>query len=70
MLKSALEDRWGVRIGARHSVVPWLVEYAAVLTNRFEVGKDGKTSFERNKGRAARTLGIEFGEAVLWKGSR
>jgi hypothetical protein len=38
-------------------VVPWLVEYAAVLTNRFEVGKDGKTSFERNKGRAARTLG-------------
>ncbi len=67
VLKSALEDRWGVSIGAKHSVVPWLVEYAAVLTNRFEVGKDGKTAFERNKGRAARTLGVEFGEAVLWK---
>jgi hypothetical protein len=25
VLKSALEDRWGVSIGARHSVVPWLV---------------------------------------------
>ena len=67
VLKSAVEDRWGVKVGARHSVVPWLVEYAAVLLNRMEVGKDGKTAFERCKGRRARTLGIEFGEGVLWK---
>ena len=48
-------------------MVPWLVEYAAVLLNRFEVGRDGRTAFERSKGRKARTLGLEFGEAVLWK---
>ena len=59
------EDRWGVKVGARHSVLPWLVEYAAVLLNRVEVGKDGKTAFERCKVRRARTLGIEFGEGVL-----
>ena len=70
VLKSAVESRWGVKIGARHSIVPWLVEYAAVLLNRFEVGRDGRTAFERSKGRKARTLGLEFGEAVLWKRKR
>eukprot|EP00974_Lingulodinium_polyedra_P088317 8562742-Lingulodinium_polyedra.AAC.1 len=64
---SALEERWGVKIGVRHAVLPWLIEYAAFLINRFEVGKDGKTSYERCKGKRAKTLGIEFGEAVLWR---
>ena len=67
VMKDALETRWGVRLGAKHSVVPWLIEYAAVLLNRFEVGKDGKTAYERSKGRPSKTLGVEFGEAVLWK---
>ena len=48
-------------------MVPRLVEYSGLLVNRFEVGKDGKTSFERCKGKKAKTLDIEFGEAVLWK---
>ena len=67
VLKSALESRWGVKIPTLHAVVPWLVEYAGLLVNRFEVGRDGKTRFERCKGKKAKTLGIEFGEAVLWK---
>ena len=57
----------GVEIPALHPIIPWMIEYAALLINRFEVGKDGKTNFERCKGKKAKTLGIEFGEAVLWK---
>ena len=67
VMKDALEAKWGVKLGAKHSVVPWMIEYAAVLLNRFEVGKDGKTAYERSKGRSSKTLGVEFGEAVLWK---
>ena len=67
VLTSAVEGRWTVKIWVKHSIVPWLVEYAAVLLNRFAVGKDCKTAFARAKGRHARALGIEFGEAVLWK---
>ena len=67
VMRSSLEDKWKVKVGVRHAVVPWMVEYAAVLLNRFEVSHDGKTAFERAKGRRARTLGIEFGEAVLWR---
>jgi hypothetical protein len=70
VLKSSLEDRWKVHIPARHSVVAWLVEYSAFLLNRFEVGRDGKTAYERCKGKQARTAGLEFGEAVLWKRKR
>jgi hypothetical protein len=67
VLKLAAEKRWGVEIPHRHPVVPWMVEYAAFLLNRFEVGHDGKTAYERLKCKRARTLGIEFGEGVLWR---
>ena len=52
---------------ALNTVVPWIVEYAAHLLNRFEVGHDGKTAYERSKGKTAKSMGIELGEAVLWK---
>ena len=67
VLKDALEGRLKMRIPAQHPMMPWLVEWAAVVLNRYEVGKDGKTSFERCKGKQAKTFGLEFGEAVLWK---
>ena len=67
VLKSAVESRWGVKLETKHPAIPWLVEHSAALLNRFEVSHDGKTAYERNKGKKARTLGMEFGEAVLWK---
>ena len=67
VLEGALEGRWGIRIGARHMVLPWVIEYAAHLLNRFEVGHDGKTAYERCKGKQAKSMGIEFGEGVLWR---
>ena len=65
--RSALEDRWGVKLDSKHPVFTWMAEYAAVLLNRFEVGRDGKTAFERCKGKKSKTLGLEFGEGLLWK---
>ena len=44
-----------------------MVEYAGYLVNRLEVGKDGKTAYERSRGKKATVLGIEFGEKLLWK---
>ena len=67
VLKLALEKRWVFQIPHRHSVVPWVVEYAAFLLNRYEVGHDGKTAYELLKGKRAQTLGIEFGEGVHWR---
>ncbi len=62
-----VQETGGVSIGAKHSVVPWLVEYASYLLNRMELGHDGKTAYERNKGKSATVLGVEFGEKLVWK---
>ena len=40
--------------------------HAMYLINRLEVGKDGKTAYERVKGKVASVLGLEFGEKVLF----
>ena len=67
VLKDALEGRWKREIAAVECIVPWIVEWSAHVLNRFEVGKDGRTAYERCKGKKAKHLGIEFGEAVLWR---
>ena len=66
-LKSALDERMGVRIDVKHPILTWLCEYAGYAMNRLEVSADGKTAYERNKGKKADVLGVEFGEKVLWK---
>jgi hypothetical protein len=67
VLRSALEEKLEVKIDSGHSIWPWLVEHAAFLLNRGEVGHDGRTSFERCKGKHGRMPGMEFGEKVLWR---
>ena len=45
-----------------------LVECAAILTNRYSVGHDGKTPYERLKGATTPTgLDLSFGETVLFR---
>ena len=61
VLKDALEARVGcVLTGPRagEPVLSWLVEYASVLLNRYEVAKDGKTAYERLRGKKSKVLGL------------
>ena len=67
VLKLALEYKWNMSIPHKHSVLPWIKEYSAFLLNRFEMGHDGKTAYERLKGKKAKVLGIAFGEMVNWR---
>ena len=67
VMLDALEAKWKLNIPYYHPVIGFLVEYSAFLPNIYEVGKDGRTSFERCKGKRARIVGIEFGESVMWK---
>ena len=67
VMKLALEGRLGTKLEAEAKVVSFMAEYAAYLTNRLEVGKDGKTAYQRSKGKSATVLGIEYGEKILYK---
>ena len=65
--RSSLEAKWGAMLDVEHRIWPWLVEMVGWMMSRADVGADGKTGYERCKERRARLLGMEFGEAVLWK---
>ena len=66
-MKSQLDDRYVVRIAVEHPILTWLCEHTAYLLNRVEVVHDGKTAYERMKGKRATVLGVEFGQTIMWK---
>ena len=66
-MKSALDARVGVDVRGTSNILPWMVEYASVLINRYVVGKDGKTAYERLRGKKSKMLGFEFGERVHFR---
>ena len=66
-MKSALDTRVGVDIRGTSNILPWMVECASVLINRYLVRKDGKTAYERLRGKKSKMLGLEFGESVLFR---
>ena len=67
VMKNALEDKWKVEIPDDHPVLTWMVGYASFLLNRFEIGRDGKSSYERLKGKKAKVNGLEFAEGLWFK---
>ena len=66
-MKSALDARLGSEIRASSNVLPWLVEFAAILVTRYLVGKDGKTPHERSRGKSSKMLDFDFGEQVHFR---
>jgi hypothetical protein len=70
VIKDALEGRLKRKVPGQHNIIAWLVEFAAVLVNRYEVGHDGKTPYERLRGKNSKLLGMEFGEKVNFRRSR
>ena len=65
-LKAALEHRIGTRIPPDARILCWLVEFAAYLMNRRDIGSDGKTPLQRPHGRWDNTQILEFGEKILY----
>ena len=66
-LKSACEARWDIALKPGARTIVFLTEYAAYLLNKLEVGKDGKTAWERSRGKKGVVMAVEFGERVLWR---
>ena len=65
VLRSAVEEKWGVKLETAHSIWPWLVEYASFLISIGEVDHDGKTPYERCKAKRGKLLGLAFGAKVF-----
>ena len=65
-IKLAVESALGLEVPADHDLLTWLLPYATSMHRRFVVGRDGKTTYERNVERRAVLPLAQFGERVWW----
>ena len=63
--KLALESRLGERIAVDHPAIAWLIEHSVDLLNKCQMGKDGRTPYERLKGKRYGGTFMDFGCPVM-----
>ena len=61
-----LEARYGENISTDHNAIPWLIKHAGASITRYARGHDGRTAYERLKGKKLRRDVREFGENVWY----
>ena len=45
-----------------NNLVPWMIRWAAICYSRYAIGRDGRTAFERIRGRSCRAVVVPIGE--------
>ena len=61
------EDMHKVKLPTSHPLLIWAIHYASMLVNLFQVGsKDGKTAYERRKGKKYRRKLPRFSEKIMY----
>ena len=65
-LKMSTEQRLKERLPNTHAVMSWLIEHAAYMLNRCNLGTDGRTAYGRLHGKESTAKLCEFAERVLW----
>ena len=66
-VKAATERMIGEKIPKGHCLIWWLVEWCCTVLNRCSKGEDGRTPYQRVKGRQSHRHVCKFGEQVMWK---
>ena len=66
-MRLALEDKIQMQLPATHALQTWLVEYVSAILRRVKVGLDGRTPYERLRGRRSHRALPVFGESIYYK---
>ena len=66
-LRIDMEKRFGDNFPVLHAVYSWILRHSGWLLNRFCVGRDGYTAFQRYKGRIYNGEVCDIFECVLFK---
>ena len=67
VFKEQLEYNAKMELSPMDVIIQWMVRWAAMSCSRYLVGKDGRTAFERRRGRKCQVPVAEFGEKVWYK---
>ena len=62
-----IEEKAKVKLSPEDTISLWMVRWAAILCSKYMVGADGRTAYERRRGRRCRLRVVPFGERVLFK---
>ena len=65
-LRDAVETKYGKRMDGHNAAIPWMVQRAAGILNRYRVGRDGRAAYHIVKGRRLQRDTVEFGECVWY----
>jgi hypothetical protein len=66
VMKEQLEDKAEIVLESCDVITLWMIRWAAMIISRCLAGKDGRTVYERRKGRKCRIPALVFGEKV-WR---
>ena len=67
VLRDQIEWKAQMEIEVGDNIVLWMIRWAAMMCSRFLVGKDGRTAYERRRGRRCKIPVVAFGETVWYK---
>ena len=65
-MKLGLEQKMQLTLKDDHPMMAWLPEHAGFQLSRFQVAADGKTAYERLKGKEYRGELMDYGEKVMF----
>ena len=69
-LRSLFEENYGESLGLDHKMLPFLVRHCAWQITHYQVKSDGKTTYERLRGRPYQGQVAEFAEVVHFRDPR
>ena len=64
---SQIEEGIDEKLPLDANIILWVVRWAAICYSRYAVGKDGRTAYERLRGRTCRAVVVPIGEKVWYK---
>ena len=67
VLKEQIETEAHIKLEGKDVITQWMLTWGAMLPSRFLIGKDGKTAYERRRGRSCAIPTERFGEKVWYK---
>jgi hypothetical protein len=67
-VEAAIENLIGQKIIPRgNCLLAWLIEWCSTILNRCSKGEDGRTPYQRIRGKESHRPVCQFGEKLLWK---
>ena len=70
VFKLQIDENTSLKLDQTFNIYSWMIRWAGMLISRFSVGLDGRTAYERLRGRLCKVPVVPFGEYVIYKEMR